>query len=328
MRFRAVLLALLSVVPTVGQAQTMADAPLALEGRIPLGDIAGRLDHLAVDLKRQRLYVAELGNGTLGVVDLAAGKVLQTVGGFREPQGVGYEPSTDTIYVANGGEGSVRVLRAADLAPIARIEIGEDADNVRVDQAHQRVLVGYGNGGLAVIDPATGSRVGDFPLNGHPEGFQIGRTANRVFINVPRRAEIVVIDLAQGAMRSLPTGGLRSNFPMAIDADADRVLTVFRNPPSLMAFSTDGTVTGRIETCGDADDVFLDRKRHRIYVICGAGAIDVIDGTGTNYQRLASLPTAPGARTALFVPELDRLYVAAAANGASPAALWVFRPLP
>lgn len=328
MRCRAVLLALLSVVPTVGQAQTMAGVPLALEGTIPLGDIAGRLDHLAVDLKRQRLYVAELGNGTLGVVDLAAGKVLQTIGGFREPQGVGYEPSTDTIYVANGGEGSVRVLRAADLAPIARIEIGEDADNVRVDQAHQRVLVGYGNGGLAVIDPAAGSRVGDFPLNGHPEGFQIDRTANRVFINVPRRAEIVVIDLAQGAMRSLPTGGLRSNFPMAIDADADRVLTVFRNPPSLMAFSTDGTVTGRIETCGDADDVFLDRKRHRIYVICGAGAIDVIDGTGTNYQRLASLPTAPGARTALFVPELDRLYVAAAANGASPAALWVFRPLP
>ena len=78
--------------------------------KIPLGEVSGRIDHLAVDLKRQRLFVAELGNNSLGVVDLAAGKMLRTIGGMSEPQGVAYVPFADSIYVANGGDGSVRVL--------------------------------------------------------------------------------------------------------------------------------------------------------------------------------------------------------------------------
>lgn len=325
---RAVLAVLLLAMPQVVQAQTTG-APLALEARIPLGDIAGRIDHLAFDAKRQRLYVAELGNNSLGIVDLAAGKLLQTVTGFSEPQGIGYEPATDSVVVANGGDGTVRMLRGDDLTPIARIEIGEDADNVRIDAVRRRVLVGYGNGGLAAIDPITRGKVADFPLNGHPESFQFDEAGNRVFVNVPRRAEIAVIDLATGAGRSLPSGGLRSNYPMAVDPDTHRVLTVFRSPPLLMALTTgDGNVVGKIDTCGDADDVFVDRKRRRIYVVCGVGAVDVIEPRGEGYRRLAQLPTIPSARTALFVPELDRLYVAVANTGASPASIWVFRPVP
>src|SRR5436305_12738381 len=101
MRCRGILAALLIGLPAAASAQP-AD-PLTLEARIPLGDITGRIDHMAVDLKRKRLYVGELGNNTLGIVDLAAGKVMQTIAGFSEPQGVGYEPTTDTVYVANAG---------------------------------------------------------------------------------------------------------------------------------------------------------------------------------------------------------------------------------
>jgi hypothetical protein len=325
---RAVLTALLIMLPGVACAQT-AGAPLVLERRIPLGDVAGRIDHMAVDVKRQRLYIAELGNNTLGIVDLAAGAVLRTLTGFSEPQGVGYEPATDSLYVANAGDGSVRVLRGDDLAALARIELGDDADNIRIDPQRRRVLVGYGNGAVAAIDPSTRTKVAEFPLNGHPEGFQIDETGARLFINVPRRAEIVVLDLASGTTRSLPTSGMRSNFPMAIDPEAHRVLTVFRSPPLLMALaSTDGSVTARTDTCGDADDVFVDGKRRRIYVICGAGAIDVFEPHGDGYQRRAAIATAPSARTALFVPELARLFVAVAATGPEPAAIWVFRPTP
>lgn len=327
MRWGGFLAAVLIGLPAAAPAQPAE--PLTLEARIPLGDIAGRIDHMAVDLKRRRLLVAELGNNTLGVIDLAAGKVTQTVAGFREPQGVAYEPTSDTVYVANAGDGSVRVLRGTDLAPLAGIDLGDDADNIRIDARRRRVLVGYGNGAVAVIDPTRRAKVSEFPLNGHPESFQIDEAGNRVFVNVPRRGEIVTIDLRNGAMSSLPTGGMRSNFPMTIDPDAHRVLTVFRNPPLLMALaSTDGKVAARLETCGDADDIFVDRKRHRIYITCGAGAIDVIEPQGNGYRRVAQLPTAPSARTALFVPELDRLYVAAANTGSSPAAIWVFRPAP
>ena len=309
-------------------AQT-ADAPLVLETKIPLGEVSGRIDHLSIDVKRQRLFVAELGNDSVGVVDLAVGKVLRRITGMSEPQGVAYVPFADSVFVANAGDGSVHVLRGDDLAPIGRIELGEDADNVRVDTGRNRVLVGYGNGALAVIDPATRTKAADIRLKGHPESFQIDETGTKVFVNVPDARDVEVADLASRANRSLPTHGAGSNFPMAIDRDAHRVLIVFRSPPTLMALSSqDGRIITKIETCGDADDVFVDAKRHHVYVSCGEGVVDVLDQREAEYRRLARVPTVSGARTSLFVPELDRLFVAVRARSGEPAAIWVFRPLP
>ncbi len=314
--------------PATLLAQTTG-APLVLEAKIPLGEVSGRIDHLGIDVKRQRLFVAELGNNSLGVVDLAAGKVLRRIAGLREPQGVAYAPFADSIYVANAGDGSVRVLRGEDLAVVGRVELGDDADNVRVDAQRSRVLIGYGKGALAVIDPASRIKTADLRLKGHPEGFQIDETGTQVFVNVPDARDIEVVDLATKASRSLPMEGLRSNFPMAIDHDAHRVLVVFRSPATLMALSSqDGRVAAKLETCGDADDVFVDAKRRRVYVSCGEGVIDVFEQREAGYGRLARVPTVSGARTSLFVPELDRLYVAARAQQNEPAAIWVVRPAP
>jgi YVTN family beta-propeller protein len=325
---RAILLAATLMWPATLRAQT-ASTPLMLETRIPLGEVSGRIDHLSIDLKRQRLFVAELGNDTVGVVDLAAGKVLRTITGLSEPQGVAYVPFADSIFVANAGDGSVGVLRGEDLAPIGRIELGDDADNVRVDTARNRVIVGYGKGALAIIDPATRTKAADIRLKGHPEGFQIDETGTQVFVNVPDARDIEVVDLATRANRSLPTAGLRSNFPMAVDAEMHRVLVVFRSPPTLMAVSSqDGRVVAKLETCGDADDVFVDAKRHRVYVSCGEGVVDVLEQSETSYRHLVRVPTVSGARTSLFVPELDRLFVAVRARSNEPAAIWVFRPAP
>ena len=322
----AILLIASLIWPAAAIAQT-ASPPLILEAKIPLGEVSGRIDHLGIDLKRMRLLVAELGNDSLGVVDLAAGKVLRRIAGLSEPQGVAYFPSSDSIFVANAGDGSVRVLRGEDLTPIGRIELGDDADNVRVDPARKRVLVGYGKGALAVIDPVSLAKTADIRLKAHPEGFQIDETGTQVFVNVPDAHEIVVVDLATGSTQSLPTQGAGSNFPMAIDGEAHRFLVIFRNPPTLMAFSSqDGHVAAKVDTCGDADDVFVDRKRHRVYVSCGEGAVDVLEPDQQGYRRLARVPTASGARTSLFVPELDRLFVAVRAGSNEPAAIWVFRP--
>jgi len=325
---RAILLLGIMTLPTAGSAQT-ASPPLVLEGKIPLGGVSGRIDHLAIDVKRRRLFVAELGNDSLGVVDLAAGKMLRTIAGLSEPQGVAYMPSADSVYVANGGDGSVRILRGDELTPIGRIELGDDADNVRVDALRNRVLVGYGKGALAVIDPAARSKIADIRLKAHPEGFQIDETGTRVFVNVPDAREIEVVDLDAGVHRSLPTQSLKSNFPMAIGGDTHRVLVVFRSPATLMALSNpDGRVVAKVETCGDADDVFVDAKRRRVYASCGEGVVDVLDETETGYRRLARVPTVPGARTSLFVAELDRLFVAVRVRSGEPAAIWVFRPAP
>jgi DNA-binding beta-propeller fold protein YncE len=325
---RVALVAIGLTAPAVAIAQT-AGAPLVLETKIPLGDVSGRIDHLAIDLPRQRLLVAELGNNSLGVVDLRAAKLLRTIFGMDEPQGVAYVPSVDSVYVANGGDGSVRVLRADDFTPTGRIELGNDADNVRVDVARNRVLVGYGNGALAVIDPASRTKIADLRLNGHPEGFQLDEATSQIFVNVPDARQIEIVDLASKASQYLPTRDAGSNFPMAFDRDGRRVLVVFRNPPRLVAVSIqDRRVIGKLDTCSDADDLFVDPRRRRVYVSCGEGVVDVLEQREREYRRLARLSTVAGARTSLFVLELDRLFVAVRARSNEPAAIWVFRPAP
>ena len=116
---------------------------------------------------------------------------------------------------------------------------------------------------------------------------------------------------------------------MAIDRDARRVLVAFRRPPMLMALSSrDQRVVTKAAICGDADDVFVDTARHRVYVSCGDGVLDVLGEAEAGYRRLARVPTVAGARTSLLVAERDRLYVAVRARGDEPAAIWVFRPAP
>jgi DNA-binding beta-propeller fold protein YncE len=273
--------------------------------------------------------VAELGNDSVSVVDLQQAKVVRRITGLKEPQGVGYVPATETLYVANGGDGSVRYFKGEDYAEAGRIALGDDADNVRLDGTGQKLFVGYGNGGLAVIDVASNQRVGNIALKAHPESFQLSRSGSEIYVNVPRAGEIALVDRASGKQTASWHMALSQNFPMALDDDAQRVLAIFRSPARLGVFNTaDGKAISILETCGDADDVFVDAKRHRAYVVCGEGAVDVLEATEGTYRRVARISTVAGARTALFIPELDRLVVAARASGSAPASLWVFRPMP
>jgi DNA-binding beta-propeller fold protein YncE len=301
---------------------------IALETKIPLGKVTGRIDHLAIDLPRQRLFVAELGNNSVGVVDLNERKVIRRISRLNRPQGVGYHQPTDTLYVANADDGSVRMFRGPDYSVAGRIDLKNDADNVRLDEAANRIIVGYGNGALAVIDPETRHKMADIPLKAHPEGFQLDAKSRQIFVNVPDARAIAVIDSLDGKQKEdWPTTGAGGNFPMAIDEAASQVVSVFRGPPKLRAYSMQtGKAVEELDICGDSDDVFLDAKRQRLYVSCGVGFIDVVD-TSAAYERVAHVPTAPGARTSLFVPELDRLFLAVRASGGESAAVWVYRPV-
>lgn len=303
-------------------------APLGVDARISLGNVAGRIDHLAYDPTRQRLYVAELGNDSIGIVDLNAKRLLRTVPGFSEPQGIAYEPSTDSIYVANGGESAVRVLRAADFKEVATIRVGADPDNVRVDTAAKRVYVGYGSdaGALAIIDPATHEKVADIPLKKHPESFQLEHGGDRIFVNVPEADEIAVVSRASRTqVASWPTGNLQANFPLTLDETTGRAIAIFRHPARMASFdSNTGKVVASSETCTDADDTFIDAKRNRLYVICGEGYVDAFEmARGDKYSRVGRLATSPGSRTGLIIPEQDRLAVAIRASARSDAAVWL-----
>ena len=311
---------------TAGAAEPPPTGSLVLESKIPLGDIRGRIDHFAIDLDRRRLYVAELGNDSVGVVDLTAGETTRTISGVREPQGIGYSRSSDTLYVASGGDGSVRLYNGRDLSVVGRIDLGSDADNVRVDEAGKRVYVGYGSGALGVIDSGTRQALPPIRLDGHPESFQLETNGPLIFVNVPEIASITVVDRqATGRHATWSTSGLRENFPMALDEHGGRLFSVFRRPPRLgvMEMST-GRLIATAATCGDADDVFFDARREQVYVICGDGFVDVVPVRAGPYQVTSHIATVAGARTGLFVPSLDRLFVGVRALGTA-AAVWVFR---
>jgi hypothetical protein len=224
----------------------------------------------------------------------------------------------------------VQIFRRERYVPEGTILLGSDADNIRVDATASRVFVGYGDGALAAINPADNRKVTDIRLDSHPESFQLGPGGTRIYVNLPGSHAIGVIDPAAGKqVAKWPTQGMNGNFAMTLDNDGQKVIVVFRSPAKLVAFAmADGSVTASADTCGDVDDVFVDAKRQRIYVSCGEGYVDVIDKTNPPYRRIARIATVAGARTSLFVPELDRLFVAVRATAARPAEIWVFRPTP
>ncbi|HEX7761228.1 MAG TPA: hypothetical protein VF459_17100 [Caulobacteraceae bacterium] len=303
--------------------------PLVLERTIALKDVAGRIDHLAVDTVHGRLFVAELDNGSVEAVDLKSGAVLGRIAGLHEPQGLAYLPAQDELVVACGGDGAVRFFRAADLAPVGSIGLGQDADNVRLDAPTGHVVVGFGSGALAVIDPASRHVISRAALPAHPEGFQL--EGGWAYVNVPGARGIHVLDVTTGRrLAAWPNGWLNSNYSLALDPRAALIAVVYRLPPTLAILDVaTGARRQTAATCADADDVFFDHLRKRIYVVCGSGAVDVFEAAAKGYAPLARIRSRGGARTGFFAPQLDRLFVAARAQpGGRDAAILVFRPPP
>jgi DNA-binding beta-propeller fold protein YncE len=306
-------------------------APLILEKTILLPNVRGRIDHMAMDRKRQHLIIAALGNDTVEIIDLATDRPLQSIRGLAEPQGVAYVDQADAILAANAGDGSVRMLRGSDFSALDRIDLRRDADNIRVDPRNGTVVVGYGNGSLAIIDPASRAVIGTATLQGHPEGFQIDPANGHTYVNVPDAGQIAVVDLdARQQTATWKVPGVSGNFPMALDPSRGTLASVFRSPATLVLLDAkSGAVTARLPACGDADDVFFDVKRERIYVSCGTGEIAAFQRDGGSYRALPRVATKSGARTSLFAPELDRLFVAVrAALLGSNASIQIFRPTP
>jgi DNA-binding beta-propeller fold protein YncE len=299
---------------------------LTLEQKIPLGDVRGRIDHMAVDLTRRRLFVAELENDTVAVVDLQLGKLKHAITGVSQPQGLAYLPSTDTLFAASGGDGSVHAFVGDQYHAAGNIGLGEDADNIRVDAKTNRIFVSYGNGGFAIIDALAHRKLGEIALQAHPQGFQLDEQSNRIYANLPKEQDIAVLDYTAGTLVSKWQIGNASNFPLALNTSAHHVLVVFRDPPALAAFAPDGKQLAKAEACGDADDMFFDHKRNRVYVSCGEGFLDVFDAAA--YRQVARIATVKGARTCLFVPEMDRLFLAVQSTPEHAAGIWVYRPDP
>ena len=307
-------------------------SPLLLVQEIPLPNVGGRIDHFTFDAKRKRVIGAALGNNTVEVVDTFAGRDIHSITGAAAPQGVVYVGDLDKLFVANGTDGKLRIYDGDSFKLLNTVDIGEDADNVRYDPVGKKIYVAYGGdeeGGLAVIDAVSGKRLEDAAkLDAHPESFQIATSGPVIFANIATKAKVVVIDRTTHKVTEWPLRTGKANYPMALDEADHRVFVVTRKPAQLVVLDSEsGAMVGSVPCVNDADDLYYDAGRKRIYVPGGEGFISVIQQTDPDHYRLlAKILTTVGARTGLWYEKRDRFYLAVPASSKQAAALWVYAP--
>jgi DNA-binding beta-propeller fold protein YncE len=301
---------------------------LRLEREIPLPGVEGRIDHFAADDTGQRLFVAALGNGSVEIVDAQKGQRAAEIKGLKEPQGTFYDTKKNRLYVATGGDGKLRIYDGTTLELQQTVEFGDDADNVRYGRRNDEVWVGYGSGGVGIVN-STGQKVGTIELGAHPESFHFEEHGDHVYANVPKQHGISVIDRQKRVtIAKWGLGVHLANYPMALDESDKRLFVGCRLPARLVVLDTNsGRIISSLPTVGDADDVFYDARRRSIYVTGGEGAVEVFSQHDPDhYERVGKEQTAPGARTSLFAPSSDHLYVAVPHRGSQAAKILVYTP--
>jgi DNA-binding beta-propeller fold protein YncE len=307
-------------------------APLLLIQEIPLPNVGGRIDHFTFDAKRKRVIGAALGNNTVEVVDTFAGRDIHSITGAADPQGVAFAGELNKLFVANGTDGKLRIYDGDSFSLLNTVDIGEDADNVRYFPAEKKIYVAYGGdeeGGIAVIDAASGKRLEDVAkLDAHPESFQIAVSKPVIYANIATKAKVVVIDRSTHKVTDWPLKTGKANYPMALDEADHRLFVVTRKPAQLVVLDSDsGALVASLPCVSDSDDLYYDAGRKRIYAPGGEGFITVVQQVDADhYQSLAKIPTTIGARTGLWYEKRDRFYLAVPASSKQGAALWVYSP--
>jgi DNA-binding beta-propeller fold protein YncE len=292
--------------------ETFGGNYLKLTKVIPLPGIKGRIDHLDVNLKDQIVYIASLGSNVAEVVDLNSGKVLHSITGLDEPQGIAYLPENHEIFIANGGNGDCYFYNANTFEKVAAIHLKSDADDVRYDSVERKIYVGYGSGGIAIIDADTHKQTGYIRLPAHPEGFQIDKQNYLLYVNLPDKDMIGVVDLKKlKLINSLGKNYRSGNFPLALDAAGNKLFIGYRHPGKLVVMNMkSGHRISVNDLTNDSDDIFYDEETHRVYASCGGGYsnlgyINIFQFQGGDkYIQIANIPTRNGARTSLLVPQL------------------------
>jgi DNA-binding beta-propeller fold protein YncE len=317
--------------PSVAAADS---PPLERVQTIALKGPAGGLDHLAIDAKRGRLFVANTVNGSLDVVDLKAGKLLKQVPGQGRIRGIDYCPEVDRVFVGNGTGGVCNTFDGANYELVKSVPLGDDADNVRYNPRTRRIYVVHADTELSVIDAKDYTLRSPIALPKDLGGFRLEAGRPRMYVNA-KGGQVVVIDTDKdevtGRFPVAPAGG---NAAVAIDEPNRRLFIGCRQNPSLVVMDSDtGKIVASLPIPGDVDDLSFDARRGRIYASCGEAAIAVIRQVDADhYEPLATIPTVAGARTSIFSPDTGQLYVAVPRrrdrpNQESPE-VWVYQARP
>src|SRR5260370_34799054 len=220
-------------------AAESSGAELQLKQTIPLPGVEGRIDHLDADADGERLFVGALGNNTADVRDLRKGERVHTISGLGSPQGLVYIAELNRLFVANDKGGICKIYDAKSFQTVGELNFKDDADNVRFDSAAKKIYVGFGSGGIAVVNAVDGKQIGSIKLSAHPEAFELEKNGERIFVNVPNSRHVAVIDRKKGGViANWKKDGAFWNFPMAFDEANHPVFIGCRTPSKLVVLIT------------------------------------------------------------------------------------------
>jgi DNA-binding beta-propeller fold protein YncE len=298
------------LLPALLTARADEPASLRLIQTIPLKGVAGRLDHMAVDNKHGRLFVANLSNNSLDIVDLKAGKLIKQIPEQKKLQGIAYVPDLDRIFVGNGISGECNVFDGKDYSLLKSIKL-PDADNVRYNPNNGLVYVEHAEQTLSVFDAKTYERKAAIKLPGRPQAFQLESKRPRLYLNA-LPDHVVVIDTDKNeVVATHPLALAQRGYPMAIDEANRRLFIGCREKAVVVVMDSEsGKAITAVEIPADIDDLFYDAKHKRLYASCGEGFLTVLrQRDADTYDILEKIPTVKLARTCLFDPVSGRLYL-------------------
>ena len=323
-----------SVIPAIAPAA--AAEPLKLVGRTDVPGFEGDFDHFAADVKGNRLFLAGEEKGTLEVFDLKTGKHVKTVEGLEEPHAILYMPDRNRLVVTNSGEGLSKVLDAKSYAVVDTLKLSPGADVLSYDPStHTAWIVTGGKNApkklayttVEVVDPASGKKQGEIRLDtDFTESIAFEQKGSRAFINVSGRHEIAVVDKkTHKVIATWPVKEGQNNAPMGLDEANKRLFVVTRKPFRFVAIDTDtGASVASLDAPQRTNELVFDRAHRRVY-LAGDDYISVIDVSDPNkYTEIARVKSDKGAKTAILVPEMNRLYVAVAGKGSVKAGVLVY----
>ena len=314
------------------QANTNRESPpLRIVQEIPLPNVVGRIDHFTLNQKRKLVIGSALGNNTVEVLDVFAGRVIHTVPGIPEPQGVLYVPDPiNKLYVASAEDGKLRIYDGKSYSLISTLDFQENTDNLRYDANEKRVYVGYGEdekSAIGVVDATSNQRLDDAgKLDSHPESFQVESPGSNIYVNIASKEKVAVINRKTHQVKEWPLTGVKANFPMALDQADHRLFLGTRKPARLVVMDTDtGKIVANVPSAGDMDDLYYDDSRKRVYIPGGEGFISVFEQKDPDhYEEMARIASAIGARTGVWYGKRDRLYLAVPGRANQGAAVWVY----
>jgi DNA-binding beta-propeller fold protein YncE len=323
--------------PSAARCQT--PTPMKLIETIPLPNVEGYFDHMAVDLKGQRLFLPGEHQRTIEVIDLREGKVIHTITGFGgDPRKTIYLPGTNEIWV-DDGDSTVKAFSGQTYElvrniPLSGHDLDKDSrkvpDNGVYDQSTHLFYLGDRadstpnagpKGSIEIVDLRKGSFVASIDVDGkNPAGLVLDPSSSKLYVVMGDTSQVIVIDREKhSVIATWPITGGPEPHAVALDAVSRRLFIGSRvkrghlyKPGKLVVMDADsGKVIDAIDTEGGVDEIEWEPKSKRIYYTGTTGFIDVFKQTDADhYEHLGRVATGAIAKTSLLVPELSRFYSA------------------